>query len=209
MLPRLHLVTDDAILRAPDFPARARAVVEAHGPAVALHVRGHGLSARELHGLATSLVEAAAKTGTRLFVNDRIDVALVVGADGVQLGRRSLPVPAARAVIGDRRWIGVSVHSPEEAADAESDGADFVLAGTIYASASHPGEEPAGVGRLREMARSTTLPVLAIGGIVPERVTEVRRAGAFGVAVLGGAWKAKDPVRAIARYLEALAEEVA
>lgn len=209
MLPRLHLVTDDAVLRSGDFLARARAVVEAHGPAIAVHVRGHGLTARELHAVAAPLAEAAAGAGARLFVNDRLDVALAVGADGVQLGTRSLPVPAARALVGERRWIGVSVHSAGEAAAAARDGANLVLAGTVYASASHPGEAPAGVERLREIARSTTLPVFAIGGIVPARVAEVRRAGAFGVAVLGGAWKAADPVRAIARYLDALAEEVA
>ncbi|HEY8483413.1 MAG TPA: thiamine phosphate synthase [Longimicrobiales bacterium] len=204
MLARLHLVTDDGVLEAPGFGERAQRVLAAHGEAVALHLRGPGFSGVGLFRLAEELAFATDATGTEFLVNDRVDVALAAGADGVQLGRRSLPVAAARRVLGADAWIGYSAHSAEEAAEAEAAGADFVLLGTIYPSASHPGEGGAGVELVRETVARVRIPVLAIGGITPERVGEVLSAGAYGVAVLSGVWRAADPVAAAAEYLAAL-----
>lgn len=202
MIPRLHLVTDDAVLRGAGFAERARAVLEAHGPAVALHLRGHGLPAAELWALTSALAPVATATGSILLVNDRVDVAMAAGCAGVQLGRRSLPVGAARRLLGAEAVIGYSAHGVEEAVAAVEVGADYILAGTVYASSSHPGEAPAGVGWLGAVAREVALPVIAIGGISPARVGEVVRAGAHGAAVLSGVWAADDAVRAVERYLE-------
>ncbi|HEX7118061.1 MAG TPA: thiamine phosphate synthase [Longimicrobiales bacterium] len=208
MLPRLHLVTADEVLLATDFADRAGRVLAACGAAVALHLRGHGLSGRELYVLAERLRGVAGRVGAALLVNDRIDVALAAGADGVQLGRRSLPVPDARRLLGSAARIGFSAHSVAEAAGAERDGADFVVLGAVYPTASHPGEPGCGVGRVREAVEAVGVPVLAIGGITPERVGAVRAAGAYGVAVLGGVWRAADPAAAARAYLEALEEGV-
>ncbi|MFO7259849.1 MAG: thiamine phosphate synthase [bacterium] len=207
MLARLHLVTDDAVLRAADFRERAQAVLAAHGSALALHLRGHGVSGAELFELARDLAFGADGAGAELLVNDRVDVALAAGADGVQLGRRSLPIAAARALLGADAWIGYSAHGAEEAAQAAADGADFILVGTLYRTASHPEREPAGVERVRETVAALApaeVPVIGIGGITPERVREVLAAGAYGVAVLGGVWHAADPVAAAADYIAAL-----
>jgi len=207
MLARLHLVTDDAVLRAADFRERAQAVLAAHGSALALHLRGHGVSGAELFELARDLAFGADGAGAELLVNDRVDVALAAGADGVQLGRRSLPIAAARALLGADAWIGYSAHGAEEAARAAADGADFILVGTLYRTASHPEREPAGVERVRETVAALApaeVPVIGIGGIPPERVREVLAAGAYGVAVLGGVWHAADPVAAAADYIAAL-----
>lgn len=207
MLARLHLVTDDAVLRAADFRERAQAVLAAHGSALALHLRGHGVSGAELFELARDLAFGADGAGAELLVNDRVDVALAAGADGVQLGRRSLPIAAARALLGADAWIGYSAHGAEEAARAAADGADFILVGTLYRTASHPEREPAGVERVRETVAALApaeVPVIGIGGITPERVREVLAAGAYGVAVLGGVWHAADPVAAAADYIAAL-----
>lgn len=205
MLARLHLVTDDSVLRAPGFIDRARAVLAAHGDDVALHLRGHGLSGGELFALARPLAVAVTGLGGALLLNDRVDIALAAGADGVQLGRRSLPVPAARSLLGADAWIGRSAHQIDEAADAVADGVDFIVFGTVYRSASHPDRTPAGPDALGRVAASGDSPVVGIGGITPERVGAVLAAGAAGVAVLSGVWHADDPAAAAGRYLASIA----
>ncbi len=209
MLARLHLVTDDAVLRAADFRERAQAVLVAHGPSLALHLRGHGLTGAELFELARDLGFAADAAGAEVLVNDRVDVALAGGVDGVQLGRRSLPIAAARALLGADAWIGYSAHDAAEAAQAAADGADFLVVGSLYRTASHPERAPAGTALVRETIAALApaeVPVIGIGGITPERVSEVLAAGAYGVAVLGGVWHAADPVAATADYIAALGE---
>ncbi|MEJ2215966.1 MAG: thiamine phosphate synthase [Gemmatimonadota bacterium] len=194
-LPRLHVITSDDVLRAPGFLDRARALVGVHGPAMALHVRGHGLGGRELLAIVRGLAGAST-----LLVNDRLDVALATDA-GAQIGCRSLPVAAARRLLPDR-WLGYSAHAAQEAEDAVRAGADFVVLGTIFATPSHPGWNGSGTGLVRETAR--VAPVIAIGGITPERVEPCLAAGARGVAVLGGVWRTDDPVAAVTSYLDAL-----
>ncbi|MEW5928451.1 MAG: thiamine phosphate synthase [Gemmatimonadota bacterium] len=201
-LPRLHAVTDDAVLARPDFPARARAVLARGGPDLALHLRGPRTGGRQLFGLAEALVAAARDGGALLVVNDRVDVALAAGADGVQLGRRSMRVEDARRLVGNGRLVGVSVGSADEAADAGRSGADFVLVGNVYATGSHPGRSGIGLDRLSELA-SFGVPAVAIGGVTPERVAAVRAAGARGVAAVRAVWSADDPALAVARFLEA------
>lgn len=202
-LPRLHLVTDDAVLSGSGFESRARAVLARLGPDVALHLRGHATAARAVFDLASALVRAAGDAGALLLVNDRLDVALAAGAHGAQLGRRSLALADARALLGPDARLGVSAHAGAEVAEAARAGADFVVLGTIWASASHPGHAGVGTAPLRA-AREAGAPVLAIGGVTPARVAEARAAGAWGVAVLSGVWGAADPVAAAADYAAAL-----
>lgn len=209
MLPHLHLVTDDGVLGAPGFASRAQAVLLAHGDAVALHLRGHATHGAVLFRLARELAFAAnaAGAGVTLLVNDRVDVALVAGADGVQLGRRSLPIADARGLLGADAWIGYSAHDEAEATAAAAQGASFVLFGTVYATPSHAERSPAGVERLRSVAADVDVPLLAIGGITPERAAQLRAVGAYGVAVLSGVWRAPDPeaaAQAVAEYRSAL-----
>jgi thiamine-phosphate pyrophosphorylase len=138
-----------------------------------------------------------------LFVNDRLDVALACDADGVQLGERSLPVDAARSVVGTRLLIGRSVHSVEGAVAASN--ADLLVLGTIYPSASHPGEPAWGTGLIREVTRTTSVPVVAIGGITPANAGAVMEAGASGVAVVGAILGSRDPFKAAADMRGAIA----
>lgn len=198
-LPGLHVVTDDEVLASAGFPERARALIEAHGPALAIHVRGPGTPVARLLAVAAALIPAARDSGALLLLNDRVDIALAVDADGVQLGRRSLPVAAARGLAPD--WvIGVSVHGPDEAASV--DGADFLLLGTIWETASHPGWEGAGVELVRRVRARVRIPIIAIGGVTPERAADARDAGAAGVAAIRGIWESDDPVASAADYLE-------
>lgn len=204
--PALHIVTDDAVLARPDFVPTAARLLEIGGPATALHVRGPSTHAGALFGLVGSLTEVARASGALLVVNDRIDVALAAGAGGVQLGRRSLPLASARAVLRDDMEVGVSTHTDGEAAEAAAGGADWIFAGTIYPSESHPGLAGRGSEAIAGAVRASAVPVLAIGGVTPERVAELRGAGAHGVAVIRGIWEAASPDEALSRYLQALRE---
>jgi thiamine-phosphate diphosphorylase len=141
--------------------------------------------------------------GSVLIVNDRVDLALGCGAAGVQLGGSSFPIAVARRLVGAERWIGASVHSVPEAAAAAAEGADFLLAGTLYATDSHPGFAGSGTGWLRS-AGAVGLPVIGIGGITPSRISEVLEAGAYGVAVIRGIWAADRPLEALRDYLTLL-----
>ncbi len=205
-IPRLHLVTDDEVLRGEDFLAIARAVLEEGGPDLALHLRGPGTESRRLHSLACQLREPAKRSGSMLLVNDRLDVVLTLDLWGGHLGQRSLPPGVARRLLGPHRILGLSVHGAEEAAEGKAGAVDFLVVGTIYASDSHPERVGSGPGRIREVLKALDIPVLAIGGITPGRVAEVMAVGAHGVAVLSGVWASKDPAVAVGEYLEALGE---
>jgi thiamine-phosphate diphosphorylase len=203
MIPHLHLVTNDAVLAAPSFLDTAERVLAVCGTAAALHLRGHETSGAALHAVGERLAAACLRNGAWLLVNDRIDVAMAIRANGVQLGTMSMPIDDARALLGAGARIGYSAHGALEAVEAVADGADFVVLGTIYDSASHAGRVPAGIVQLRETAARAGAPVIAIGGITPERVAEVAGAGAAGAAVLGGVWAAPDPVTAAEKYMQA------
>jgi thiamine-phosphate diphosphorylase len=205
MLPRLHLVTNDAVLSASTFPAQAEAILQEFGAHVALHLRARTSSGRALHELALRLMGVPKAT---LLLNERVDVALVTGAAGVQLPAHALPVETVRALLGPDRWIGCSVHDLAEASHAEAEGADFLLAGTIYASATHPAARAQGPAFLQNLCAQVRLPIIAIGGIDHSRVSECLGAGAYGVAVIGAVWNATRPVLA-ARALLAQLNEVA
>jgi thiamine-phosphate pyrophosphorylase len=199
-LPALHLVTDDQVVARPGFLDDARRVVEAGGGRIALHLRAPAAPGRRMYDLGAALRRMTAEAGAWLIVNDRADVALAVEADGVQVGGRGMLAADARRVIGGGRMLGVSVHSAEEARDALAGKPDFLLAGTIWQTPSHPGRPGAGVGLVQEIA-ALGVPLIAIGGVTPARVAEARDAGSAGVAVLRGVWDAPDPAEAVREYL--------
>lgn len=199
-VPALHVVTDDAVVGRAGFLDAAAAVLAAGGADVALHLRAPRASGRVLYELAQRLVEVAEREGAVLIVNDRADVARAANADGVQVGARGLSSRDARRVIGEGRLLGVSVHAVDEARAVLSGAPDFLLAGTTWATPSHPGRPGAGLGLIREIA-ALRIPVIAIGGVTPARAVEARDAGAAGVAVLRGVWDAADPAAAVNGYL--------
>jgi len=204
MLPRLHLVTDDGVLAAPGFAARAAGLMDALGPASALHLRARAHTALSLHALAAELAPVALRTGSLLVINDRVDIALAVRA-GAHLHAGSLPVMEARRLM-HHAPLGYSAHGLEEAALAAAQGADYVFLGTIYHSASHPGRAPAGPALIADVAPVLSVPVIAIGGITPARVAELREVGAWGVAVISGVWAVAEPLAAARAYLDALGD---
>lgn len=199
LIPPLHVATDDEVVGRPGFLDDARLVLEMGGPDLVFHLRAPRASGRVLYELARRMRPLAANEDACLVVNDRADVALAA-ADGVQVGARGLLAADARRSMGADRLLGVSVHSLDEARDALAGEPDFLLAGTIWDSASHPGRPGAGVGLIRGIA-ALGVPVIAIGGVTPARVAEARDAGAAGFAVLRGVWDAPDPVEAVRNYL--------
>lgn len=203
VLPPLHVVTDDEVVARPDFLRGALLVLEMGGPDLVFHLRAPRTSGRRLFDVARALVPRSIDEDALLLVNDRIDVALAAGADGVQLGGRGIGIADARRMLGGERWIGASVHSGGEARDAAAGGADFVIAGAVYPTDSHPGQAGAGLGVIGDAA-AAGVPVIAVGGITPERVGGVLAAGAAGVAAIRGAWDDRDVVEAVKRYLRAL-----
>ncbi|MGE0158826.1 MAG: thiamine phosphate synthase [Gemmatimonadales bacterium] len=205
-LPRLHVVTDDAMLRRGGFEARAVEVLEAGGADLALHLRGPSADGALLYALARTLLPHARRSGALLFVNDRLDVALALEVDGAHLGHRSLGVRIARELLGDALWLGASVRDAREASAAADEGADYVFLGTIFATPSHPGVAGMGVEGLSAVTGRLkgTVPVLGIGGIDAARVGEVLGAGAHGIVVVRGVWDSRNPAAAVRRYEEAI-----
>ena len=203
--PRLHVIVPDRAAAEEGFPREAGELYRRAGPSLALHLRTRSLTARRLHELASELSRAADRAGAWCLVNGRVDVALTAGARGVQLGGGALPVPEARRLLGEEAAIGASVHGPEAARRAAEEGATFLLLGTIFSTPSHPGRAPAGLGRI-EACRAAGPPLVAIGGMTPDRVAEVVAAGAHGVATLSGVWGSDAPADAVDRFLEALSE---
>ena len=199
-IPPLHVVTDDAVVAREDFLDAAWRVARAGGPLLVFHLRAPRASGRRMYELARALLDAVMAADGRLVVNDRVDVALAA-ADGAQVGARGLHPADARRILGPDDLLGVSVHSVDEARDARAAGADFVLAGTIWPTESHPGRPGTGTGLVREIAALGT-PTIAIGGVTPERVAEAREAGAAGVAVIRGVWDAPDPAAAVTEFLK-------
>jgi thiamine-phosphate diphosphorylase len=192
-LPRVHAFTDHMILTAPDFGIRAAAIAAA-GAAVALYARDRGAPGAELAASTLRLVALARPPEAAVIVSGRPDIAAATGAHGVQLGAGD-PTPGDARRVLLHGWIGRSVHSPGEARAAVEEGADYLVVGSIYDTPSHPGSAAAGIGLLREAA-GLGRPVIAIGGITPERVPELKAAGAYGVAAIRALWQADDPAAA-------------
>ena len=198
----LYLITDRAA--APRPPADVVEECLAAGLR-AVQLREKDLEARDLLALADTLREATRRHGARLIVNDRADVALAAAADGVQRTHASLPVTALREITPPGFLVGASVHSEAEAREAAAQGADFIVFGPVYDTASKRRYgPPQGLAALGAVTRAVDRPVLAVGGLTPERVADVLAAGAAGVAVIGAIYAAARPADATKAFLDAL-----
>jgi len=171
----------------------------------AIQLREKDLSGKELFELAEKTRRLCERYGAALFINDRIDVALGVDAAGVQLGKISLPIETARALLGPQKWIGASIHSIEEGRRAEQSGADFVLFGPVYFTPSKAGfGAPQGLAALKEIVESSKLPVYGIGGITANNTIDVCETGARGIALIAaiiGADNPRESARVMMRLL--------
>ena len=202
-LPCLCLVADSSVVSPEAIPARVAAAVE--GGVNFVQLRAKEMPGGQLLSLAKELRRAVGDRAL-LIVNERVDVAAAARADGVQLGEEALPVSAATALLAPGSLVGRSVHSADGADRAVSDGADFLVVGTMFATVSHPGEAPAGPALLRDIVGRCDLPLIGIGGITPANAAEVMAAGASGVAVIRSVLAADDP-RGAASDLAAAVQE--
>ncbi len=180
-----------------------RAALE--GGAGAIQLREKTLGARDTLALAWELRRVTCDYDALLFVNDRFDLALAVGADGVHLGPTDVPVEAVRAVASPPFLIGYSTDDPEVAEVAVREGADYLGVGTVFPTDNKSDAGlaigPAGLARV---ARAVAVPVVAIGGITPDRAATLGSSGASGVAVLGAVMGAPDPTAATRALVDAV-----
>ncbi len=197
------LITDRARLRGRSLEEVASLAVD--GGVNVVQLREKDLSGGELYELAITL-HAVLRGRALLVVNERVDVALAAGADGAHLPERGLPAKAVRSLVGESCIVGRSVHSVEGADRAVESGADVVQVGTVYETASKPGQAAAGVELVRAVVEAVRVPVIAVGGITTDNVAEVVDAGADGVAVIGAIWDADDPKTAAAGLYGAVAD---
>lgn len=166
-----------------------------------IQLREKELTAKSLFFLAQSLRTMTAGYGAKLIVNSRLDIALATEADGLHLPEDALPVQTVKRFFS--KLVGRSVHNVEGAKEAEQSGADYLLFGHIFetASKSFP---PRGLHALEDVSKSVSIPIYAVGGITPERVGACLNAGAFGVAVMNGWLLADDTPQTVKDYLNAL-----
>ncbi|HSB69787.1 MAG TPA: thiamine phosphate synthase [Candidatus Methylomirabilis sp.] len=200
----LYLVTDRQ-------QAAGRDLLDVVGRALtgglrAIQLREKDLSTRDLYDLGRRLLGLTRPAGAALLINDRVDVAMALDADGVHLTRRSLPPKSARDLLGPGRLIGISCHSLADVREAVDGGVDFVVLGPVYATPSKAAYGPPVTTALIEEARSACpVPLLAIGGIKTARVPAVMAAGADGVAAISAVMAAPDPADATREILSAIA----
>ncbi len=200
-LPRVYLVTDSSPGEA--LAARiASAVRGLPSRSVAIQLRAPGVPGRELLARARAILPAVRGEGQLLLVNDRVDVALAAGADGVHLPSAGIPPEEARRLLGAEALVGVSCHSPQEVGRALRGGADFATFGPVFDTPSKRAYgAPVGLGRLEEAAR-LGLPLLGLGGVELANAASVMEAGAWGVAAIRAWLTEGDPAAAVRALLD-------
>ncbi len=202
---RLYLITDR-------HQTGGRALLDVvrlslEGGVRTVQMREKDLSSADVYRLAMDLRVLTREFDAALILNDRLDIALAVEADGVHLGFNSLPVAAARRVLGREKIIGYSAHSVDEALSSQTAGADFVTFGPLYHTPSKAAYgEPCGLNKLAEAAAVLEIPVFALGGISPENLAETLTAHIHGIAVISAILSAPDPRNATATLLKKIEE---
>ncbi|OFV89338.1 MAG: thiamine-phosphate diphosphorylase [Acidobacteria bacterium RBG_16_68_9] len=192
---KVYLITDRHQTRGRSLTETVEQAMQ--GGVRAAQLRERDLDTRSLFALACELREVTRRHAALLLINDRIDVALACGADGVHLPAESFSVADARSLLGTNRLIGISTHRPEEVAAAARAGADFAVFGPVFDTPSKRAYGPAlGPDALAMAVGASTIPVLAIGGVTAERVPTVLARGASGVAVIRAILEVEDPCQA-------------
>ncbi|WP_404449026.1 thiazole tautomerase TenI [Sutcliffiella horikoshii] len=198
---QLHLITDGKKTK----EELVAILCEVHESVDFIHIREKQRSANEVFELVDELIRSGVRP-RKIIINDRVDVAHVLNVGGVQLAYHSLGVSEIRRNFPELR-VGKSVHSYEEAIQAERDGADFILYGHIYSTTSKEGVTPKGLIELKSITRSLKIPVIAIGGITSDKFQELRISGAGGIAIMSGIMNAENNAHAAKAFQAALLAE--
>jgi thiamine-phosphate pyrophosphorylase len=169
-----------------------------------VQLRDKTMPLHDLYPVAEALRRRCREAGCLFIVNDRVDLALALEADGLHVGQDDLPAPVARRLLRPGMILGVSTHDESQARRARDDGADYVAVGSMYLTGSKPGFRLVGPELLRRVRPEIRVPLVAIGGITVDNVAEVIRAGADAVAVISAVCAASDPAAATRRFLETI-----
>lgn len=200
---RLCVITDAGMIGSRSM---AEVIVSAvDGGATLIQYRDKSSGTREMYDAASALRGVASGKRVPFIVNDHVDLALALGADGVHLGQDDLPARVARRILGENAFIGVSVGSVAEALEAESDGADYVSIGPLYPTDTKPDAGAVASWEVvEEIVQTVKIPVVAIGGINRSNVAEVIRLGVSGIAVVSAVMTAEDPARATRELVDTM-----
>lgn len=203
-LQGLYIILDPHVVRRLSLVEALKEA--AAGGAMLFQYRDKTSSGKELYREAEQLLQAARDVGATFIVNDRCDVALAVGADGVHLGQADLPLSLAKGIMSPDQLIGLSTHGLDQVREATVVGADYVGFGPIFPTASKADHEPVvGVEGLRQARMSTPLPMFAIGGLTVASVEGLIQAGADGIAVMSAIWAAPDIAAVVHVFIEKMA----
>jgi thiamine-phosphate pyrophosphorylase len=202
MDPRLYVILDRTAARGRDLEDLLDAVLA--GGCRLVQLREKEWPSGRLYPLARRLAARCRAAGAVFVVNDRVDLAVTAGADGVHLGQDDLPPEAARALLRPGMILGLSTHSVEQARAAQAAGADYVAVGSMFPTGTKPDFQLVGPALVRTLRPEIRVPLIAIGGITLDNVGEVIRAGADGVAVISAVCAAADPKAATERFLDAI-----
>jgi thiamine-phosphate pyrophosphorylase len=199
LFPPLYAVLDPSLIARP-LKQVAQGLADAG--VELMQLRDKRGSARQVYAEARELVERFASAKVRIIVNDRPDIAAMVGAGGVHVGQEDLPVEAARSICGADRWVGVSTHNLAQLREADRASADYIAVGPIFPTGTKWNPDPVvGVEFVRAARRLTRKPLVAIGGITVQSAADVFRAGADSVAVIRDLLVAPDPGQRVRDYL--------
>jgi thiamine-phosphate pyrophosphorylase len=202
MDPSLYVILDRAAARGRDLEAILDGALG--GGCRMLQLREKEWPSGRLLPLAERLRERCRRAGATFIVNDRVDLALAVAADGVHLGQDDLPPRAARPLLEPGMILGRSTHSLAQAREARDEGAGYIAVGSMFPTATKPDFQLVGPELIRKLRGEIRVPLIGIGGITLDNVADVIRAGADGVAVISAVCGAVDPVAATRRLLDAI-----
>jgi len=200
MDPTLYVVLDRTAARGRDLDSLLAAVID--GGCRMVQLREKEWPSGRLLPLARRLRDRCGAAGVTFIVNDRVDLAMAVEADGVHVGQDDLPARVARPLLGPGMVLGVSTHGIEQALAARDDGADYVAVGSMFPTSTKPDFQLVGPALIRKLRGEIRVPLIGIGGITQDNVADVVRAGADGVAVISAVCAAPDPGAATRRLLE-------
>lgn len=200
----IYLVTDDGCLQGRALIDCVREALE--GGVTLVQYRAKTASSAEMYNEALQLKALCDSFNVPLIINDRLDIAMAVGAAGVHLGQDDLPCAAARRILGEDYLIGVSAHNPAEAKTALQSGADYLGCGAVFGTATKADVKKLGTEGLTAICREKGLPVVGIGGVTADNYREVRAAGADGAAIVSGILAQPD-IRATVRAIAKISQE--
>jgi thiamine-phosphate pyrophosphorylase len=200
----LYLVTDRELMSSASVEESVRQAIA--GGCTVVQLREKSLSSRDFYETARSVREITSRSGVPFIVNDRLDIALAVDADGVHVGQEDLPCGAARRIMGDGKIVGVSVSNLEEALAARDAGADYLGVGAMYATGTKADANVTGMDELKKIRAAIGLPLVAIGGINAATVPNFKGTGIDGIAVVSAIVASADVAGAAGKLKETFAE---